>query len=521
MPAWISALQQFLEQRDGAPAELIETHISWVLLSGPFAYKLKKPVNFGFLNFSTLDLRKKYCEEELRLNGRLAPQLYLRTAAITGSPSAPELDGSGEPWEYAVVMTRFEQSHLLGRELAEHRLEIGAMDRLADALADFHATVATAGPETPFGRASEVRSPVDENLASLRSRDIDGEERDLVEQVAAWCESEHDRLAVTFETRRLAGKIRECHGDLHLGNMVLIDGQIVIFDGIEFSESLRWIDVASEIAFCVMDLEDRGFPEYAHRLLNRYLERTGDYGLLEVLPYYVVYRATVRAKVAELRRAQGDAGPAEQERLRQERKEYLQLATRWTKPKRRWLAITFGVSGSGKTCGTQPLVDHYGAIRIRSDVERKRLFGCEAESATPDEELPRLYSTEASAKTYDRLGLLTKEILAAGFPVIVDATFLKHQEREPFFHIAAEQGLRLIVIEFTAPESELVRRVNLRRTKSTDASDATGDVVRQQLNAMESITAEERKTVDVLDGSAPDLAVRLMRSLKSLRPVTS
>lgn len=521
MPAWIAALQRLLEERDGAPAELIETHISWVLLSGSFAYKLKKPVNFGFLDFSTLALRKKYCEEELRLNGRLAPQLYLRTAAITGSPLTPGLDGSGEPWEYAVVMTRFDQSHLLGQKLAEHRLEIGAMDRLADALADFHATVATAGPETPFGRATAVRMPVDENLVSLRSPDIAGEERELVEQVAAWCESEHARLAATFETRRLAGRIRECHGDLHLGNMVLIDGQIVIFDGIEFSESLRWIDVASEIAFCVMDLEDRGFPEYAHRLLNRYLERTGDYGLPDVLPYYVVYRATVRAKVAELRRAQDDAGPADQERLRQERREYLQLATRWTKPQLRWLAITFGVSGSGKTCGTQPPVDVCGAIRIRSDVERKRLFGHDAESATPDAELPRLYSEEASARTYDRLALLTREVLAAGFPVIVDATFLKQHERTPFHRIAAEHGLRLIIIEFTAPVSELIRRVNLRRATSTDASDATGDVVRQQLNSTEPFTAVERKTADILDGSASDLAMRLPQSLESLPPVTS
>lgn len=513
VPAWIAALQQFLERRDGAPVELIETHISWVLLSGSFAYKLKKPVNFGFLDFSTLALRRKYCEEELRLNGRLAPQLYLRTAAITGSAQAPELDGSGEPWEYAVVMARFDQSHLLGRELAGRRLPIEAMDRLADLLAEFHAAVATAGQETTFGRAAAVRVPVDENLASLRGPDLQGEERGLVEQVAAWCETEHARLAATFEARRRAAKVRECHGDLHLGNMVLIDGQIVIFDGIEFSESLRWIDVASEVAFCVMDLEDRGFPEFAHRLLNRYLERTGDYGLLEVLPYYVVYRATVRAKVAEIRRSQDDANPVELERLRRERKDYLKLAVRWTKPRPRWLAITFGVSGSGKTCGTQPLIDRCGAIRIRSDVERKRLFDREAEVGTPDNELPRLYSTDATERTYGRLAAIARQILAAGFPVVVDATFLRHCERERFCRIAADSRLQPVIVEFAAAENELIRRVEVRRETSTDASDATGEVIRQQLRSVEPLTVQERADACVLDGVAPDLPTRLEQIL--------
>lgn len=517
MPAWLTALRQFLEQRDGAPVELIETHISWVLLSGSLAYKLKKPVNFGFLDFSTLALRKRFCEEELRLNGRLAPQLYLRTAAVTGPRSAPVLDGEGEPWEYAVVMARFEQSHLLGRELAEHRLEITAMDRLADALADFHATVAAASPDTTFGRPDAVRVPVAENLASLRGADVAGEERTLLEQIAVWCDREHARLRNVFEARRQAGRIRECHGDLHLGNMVLIDGTIVIFDGIEFSESLRWIDVASEIAFCVMDLEDRGFPEYAHRLLNRYLERTGDYDLLEVLPFYVVYRATVRAKVAELRRAQEEAEPAEQQRQREERCEYLRLACRWTQPLNRWLAITFGVSGSGKTWGTQPLVDDCGAIRIRSDVERKRLFSHAPEVPTSEEQVPQFYSDDASARTYDRLAELAGDILHAGFPLVVDATFLHRRERDRFRQIAAQAGLRLMIIEFTASREELLRRVELRRATSHDASDATGDVVKLQLKSAESLTAEERETADVLIGTAAGLPARLISLLAKPR----
>ena len=512
MPAWLGRLAELIERTEGGPVESLETHISWVLLAGKHAYKLKKPVNFGFLDFSTLERRKTFCEEELRLNGRLAPQLYLRTVAITGTPESPQLDGEGPAWEYAVVMARFDQSQLLSRVLAEGRLPIDLMKGLADELVRFHAMAPTAPDETPFGRAEAVRVPVEENLQALSRAPLSTDERSLLTEIGEWCAREHSRLATVFESRRQCGRIRECHGDLHLGNMVLQDDHIVIFDGIEFSEPLRWIDVASELAFCVMDLEDRGEPSFAHRLLNRYLEQSGDYDLLQVLPYYMVYRATVRAKVAELRRSQDGVLATEAEQLQNERTQYLHLAWRWTQPRPRWLGLTMGVSGSGKTCGTQPLIDALGAIRIRSDVERKRLFDREAETTTAASDLRELYSARATERTYERLATLAEAALAAGFPVIVDATFLREADRRRFLELGGAVGVPVAILEFTASEAELIRRVAERRG---DASDATGEVVRAQLRAVEPISPDERQSCSVLDGNGTEVAGYLSRTVNS------
>jgi aminoglycoside phosphotransferase family enzyme len=354
---------------------VLQTHISWVVLTGPYAYKIKKPVNLGFVDFSTLAKRHFFCQEELRLNRRLAPQLYLEVVAIYGTPERPRFHGTDAPIEYAVKMRQFAQEQLLSHLLSEGKVQAWHIDRLAHEVSAFHARIATAHPESGFGTPEVIYQPVQENFQHLRRTLDDPVRQAHVGRLAAWCQRTYAARRADFVARKRHGCVRECHGDLHLGNMILQDDAVVIFDCLEFNDTLRWIDVASDVAFCSMDLTDRGRPDLAHRFLNAYLEATGDYGMLGPLPFYCAYRAMVRAKVAGIRLGQGDLRAEEAAQVRQEFCSYVDLAERYTRPSRPRLLITHGVAGSGKTAGTQPLIEAFGAIRLRSDVERKRLFG--------------------------------------------------------------------------------------------------------------------------------------------------
>ena len=269
--------------------EVIETHISYVLLSGAYAYKIKKAVALGFLDFSTLARRRMYCEEELRLNRRLAPELYLAVVAITGPPDVPRFAGNGEAIEYAVQMTRFSQEDLLDRQLAVGCLSPDMIDQLADQLADFHGGAERAPPDGRFGSPEAVWEPMAQNFAQLGKQLSDAAHRSRLADLEAWSRKRFSQLAGLLATRLRDGWIRECHGDLHLGNIARTGAGLRIFDCIEFDPGLRWIDVLNEIAFLTMDLEERGRADYGHRLLNRYLEANGDYSGLPLLAFYTVY----------------------------------------------------------------------------------------------------------------------------------------------------------------------------------------------------------------------------------------
>jgi aminoglycoside phosphotransferase family enzyme len=334
-----------------------------VILTGRFAYKIKKPVNLGFLDFSTLERRRKYCEEELRLNRRLAPSIYLDVVPITGSADAPRLGGAGEPIEFAVRMRQFPQDALLSRVLAEGRLLPQHVDRLAREVAEFHARTAVAPADSLFGMPEQIEQPVLENYSRLFDAQLDSDEHARIEKLRVWSCREFDRLRDKISARRRAGFVRECHGDMHLGNMILDGDDVMLFDCIEFNEHLRWIDVLSEVAFCAMDLEDRGRADFSHRFLNSYLEITGDYDGLVVLPFYLAYRALVRAKVARLRAGQPGVGADELRKLQAEVHGYLMLAELYTQPPRPFLVVTHGYSGSGKTTGTQSVIETLGVIR--------------------------------------------------------------------------------------------------------------------------------------------------------------
>jgi aminoglycoside phosphotransferase family enzyme len=283
--------------------KVIETHISWVLLTGYYAYKIKKPFNLGFLDFSSLEKRRHYCQEELRLNSRLAPDIYLDIVTISGTEKQPKLGASGTVIEYAVKMRQFEEDKTFDLLLAQNQLTHNHVKQTAKIIAAFHSGIESTVADTDFGSSDTIMQFVRENFIQILQ--LDGIEKpDSLNQLASWSEQQHTALLPFFKQRKQAGFIRECHGDLHLGNIALIAGQVVPFDGIEFNPYLYWIDVISEIAFLVMDLQDKQRHDLGFQFLNEYLQYNGDYDGLKLLRFYLVYRAMVRAKVNAIRASQ-------------------------------------------------------------------------------------------------------------------------------------------------------------------------------------------------------------------------
>jgi aminoglycoside phosphotransferase family enzyme/predicted kinase len=515
----IEALQnQALYDHPVERFEVVETHISWVLLTGPYAYKIKKPVDLGFLDFSTLEKRRFYCREELRLNRRLAPDLYVDVVVITGSARAPILGGAGPVIDYAVKMKQFPSEAQLDRVLARGGLTAEHVDALAREIAEFHGRAVIAGEGTPFGEPERIAQPVRENFRQLRERLGDPNDRSRLERLESWTEAEYTALGFEFGSRKRGGFVRECHGDLHLANIAWIDGRAVAFDCIEFSEGLRWIDVMSEVAFLTMDLDDRGAPHLACRALNTYLEQTGDYAGLRVLRFYRVYRAMVRAKVACIRMDQAGAGDRDRERLRQEALGYLDLAERYTRSTRPALLITHGFSGSGKTTLTQALADAWGAVRVRSDVERKRLFGLSPDARTASDVASGLYSREAGERTYERLAELARVVLGAGYSCIVDAAFLQRAQRALLREVADDTGVPFAILDVRAPEAVLRSRILAREREGRDASEADLAVLGHQLATSEPIGPDEGAEVLAVETEPPCDLRQLIAVLDRLTP---
>ncbi|MBI4583182.1 MAG: AAA family ATPase [Planctomycetes bacterium] len=472
--------------------EVIETHISWVLLTGPYAYKIKKPVNLGFVDFSTLEKRRHDCLEELRLNRRLAPQLYLEVVAIAGSEESPAINGPGPILEYAVKMVQFPQEDQLDRVLERGELRRERLDEIVRKIAAFHGRIDRAHEASEFGSVERTYQRVKDNFLQIRKViDKPADLRRLYD-LERWTEEAHAALLEKLRARRRDGFVRECHGDMHLGNMALLGGEVMIFDCIEFNPHYRWNDVISEAAFLAMDLHARERPDLANRFLNSYLEITGDYAGLAFLRYYLVYRAMVRAKVACIRFGQGPMDEAEKHHLLEQYAKYLRLAERFLEPARPVLTITHGLSGSGKTTATQEILERQGAIRVRSDIERKRLFGLQPLERSGSALDAGLYGPEAFQKTYNRLAELSETILVAGYPVLADAAFLKWKEREQFRALARRLSVPFGILHLEAPEQVLRQRIAGR---TGDASEASLEVLKQQIRTQEKLREDELKQV--------------------------
>lgn len=453
-------------------AKLIETHISWVLLAGDVALKIKKPVVLPFVDYGTLERRRRFCEEELRLNRRLAPSLYLGVTRITGTRRAPALEGPGAVLEFAVRMRRFPPGALYGEQLTAGTLCGEDVDRLASLLADFQQRLLPAQTNS-FAQAEQRGGVALAALDGAHTLASPNEQAALRE----WLAAEAERLTPLWSLRNESGAIREGHGDLHLDNVVSLDGSVAAFDCIEFDPALRWIDVLDDIAFPVMDFSARGRNDFAFRLLNRWLDLTGDHDAIPALRFAVVYRALVRAQVEHLR------GPKNTAVARH----YLETALSWTQPTRPRLIITHGLPGSGKTVASQRLLEGEGAIRLRSDAERKRLFGVGMLEDSRELGLD-LYGADASARTYGQLFSVARAALRAGYPVILDAAFLLHDERLQALSLARELAVPFFILHCEAPEPVLRERLLARRG---DASEANAAVLAHLQIVAEPLSAEE------------------------------
>ena len=472
--------------------KVIETHISWVLLTGLYAYKIKKPVDLGFLDFSTLEKRHFYCMEELRLNRRLAPEIYLEVVPICGSQETPHLIGTGPVFEYAVKMVQFPEQSRLDKILANGMLGRNEIDDLVTKIADFHKHIAIAEQQLLFGTPEFVAQPVTENYQHIRPLLTVAKDIKRLDGLSFWSEQTFKIHFNDFQMRKQKGCIRECHGDLHLENIATLNGKLIIFDCIEFSEKLRWIDVISEIAFLAMDLEDRGQRPLAHRFINAYLEITGDYDSLKVINYYLVYRAMVRAKVAIIRLQQNNIDDQQRVNIFTLYNSYISLAEQYTKLTSPTLIITHGLSGSGKSTLSEFLVEELGAIRIRSDVERKRLFMLSPNKSSNSDVKQGIYTESATEMTYQRMEDLSNNIVGAGFSVVVDATFLKYWQRNRFFVLATRLHIPFVILDLQAEVDNLKQFIIQRKIKSDNVSEADFKVLEQQIVEQEPLTIEEQ-----------------------------
>ncbi|MEJ2603468.1 MAG: AAA family ATPase [Gammaproteobacteria bacterium] len=494
---------------------LVETHISWVVLTGEIAYKIKKPVAMEFLDFSTLEARRHYCREEVRLNRRLAPELYLGVVEIRDSADGPVIGGTGADGpviEYAVRMRQFDQRRLASRMAAEGRLTPALCREMGRTIARFHngleplappADEDSRAPGTPGAIFAAARQNFEQIDATLPAR----EDRSVLRQLEEAAVGDFERLERRMWHRLEGGYVRECHGDLHLGNIVLADDRVLPFDCIEFNPTFRLVDIQCEIGFVVMDLESRELPGEANRVLNTWLEHTGDYAGLRLHVFYDVYLALVRAKISLFSAvaAAGNGTPDLGDYRR-----YLALAAAGRRRLPGFLCLMMGVSGSGKSTIAEALAARYSAIRLRSDVERKRLYDLAPSADSADAGLTeRLYSPATSDRVYAQLAHLAETVLDAGLPVIVDATFLEHRRRSVFRELAAQRRLPFLLVHCIAGEAELERRLTARRRDSREASEADVVVMRGQLESVEPPDEQEVDSLILVDTEGPDYQRRL------------
>lgn len=467
--------------RDGE-SKHIRTHISEIFLAGDRAFKVKRAVRYTFVDLTTLASRHAACDAEIRLNRRTAPEIYLGVVAVRRgadgrlSLDEPSHQKAGEPIEWAVVMRRFDESLTLDR-LADHkRLQPKWIDGLVDAAIDLHRNAQSYG--RPFGGASGLGKIIDGNATDMAALSDHFPPKRL-----AWLLDSQRKLlsncADLLESRRDAGLVRRCHGDLHLGNVVLWHDRPTIFDCIEFSDDIATIDVAYDLAFLLMDLETRGLRPLANRALSRYLGRQGGVEVLAALPLMMSLRAAVRAKVTAMTIAELD-NPPEAARTALQAEQLFQAAERFASPAPQPSLVAIGgLSGTGKTTLAAALAPELGrapgALLLRSDVIRKRLA-----NVAPEQRLPEsAYTPEANRQVYETLSRETTAALAAGQSVVTDAVFSRESERRACEDAAAEAGVKFFGIWLEAPSPLLKTRVTQR---TADASDATPDVVSHQLS---------------------------------------
>jgi aminoglycoside phosphotransferase family enzyme/predicted kinase len=492
--------------------ELRETHISWVILTGPCAYKIKKPLKLDFIDASTLERRCHLCEEELRLNRRFAPELYFDVVPIVSADGGATVGGDGTIIDYAVRMQQFAASDELLSLLARDAVHAQQICALGEFIAHAHLNADVAVRDHAPERTEKLFHHVFGNLGQLLAHLNGADASPRLSSLIDWTHEAAEALEPVFRQREQQGFVRECHGDLHAANIVRLGNRLLPFDCIEFNPDQRWIDVIDDVAFLVMDLIGHERNDLALSLLSRYLEVTGDYAGLQVLPFCAVYRALVRAKVDALTI---EAVPDRASEFRTRLQRRIRAAAHWTARAKPALILMHGPSGSGKSWMSARLVSELPAVRIRSDLERKRIAGLDLRQAAAAAVRMGIYSPEFSHRTYARLAECAEHCLNAGFNTIVDPAFLDPTDRETFRSLAQRMGVPCFVVSCQADPVTLTQRLQERSAARSDPSDADLSVLDAQLREIEPFAAAEQRCVIAVDTSEPDAAPRVAQEIES------
>ncbi len=500
--------------------EVIETQLSWVLLTGERAYKIKRPVVYPFADFSRLDDRRHFCQEELRLNRRFAPALYLDVCAITGQGAEARIDGDGPEVEYAVVMRAFDRREELDRLVRDQRISVPELEDFGRRLARLHAEVPTLPPGRDAGQPTAVATALARNASECAALStVFGTEERIIASGAALAR-EADARTPALAWRAQSGTIRECHADLHLSNVVRIDGKLLPFDCLEFEPAFRWIDVAQDIAFFDADMRGYGEPRLADAFLNAYLAESGDYHACTVLPLYVADRALVRAKVMALLATNAkDRGSNELDLLSHRHLGYLDVAERSLRATTPRCIMMTGLPGSGKSWLATRLAPALEAIHLRSDIERKRLAGIPAAGRSHSPPAGGLYTSARTVAVYERLERCAEEVLAGHRNVIVDANFGMRQQRATLARLCARLSVPLYVVECAAPALLLRQRIETRTSLANDASEADLSVLEAQLAQRQAIADDEQLTVISANTASVEVEASVLTALQPQLPM--
>ncbi|MDB9525650.1 AAA family ATPase [Oscillatoria sp. CS-180] len=472
------------------PIRLMQTHVSYVTLTGDYAYKVKKPVDFGFLDYSTLERRQHFCEEELRLNQRAAASIYLEVLAIAQSDKGYSLGTEDTVVEYTIKMRQFPQSALLSQMFEQGDLTEALLRQLAEVIAQFHQTAKTNDYIRAFGTVANIRQSIDENYEQTESFIGGPQTQQQFQETQAYTDSFFSTQQELLQQRINQDRIRACHGDSHLNNICYWQDQLLLFDCIEFNEPFRFVDVMFDIAYIIMDLTVEGRQDLAATFLSHYVEHTGDWEGLQVLPLYVSRQSYVRAKVTSFLLGDPSIDEAEKQRASAKAAKYYTLAWSYTQPRTGRLLIMSGLSGSGKSTVARELSRKLGAIHIRSDAVRKHLAGIPPQQRGDDS----LYTPEMMQKTYERLIRLGTLLAQQGYTVVLDAKFDREAMRRLAIAQAQEQAITFQVVFCDAPPEILKQRVEQREG---DIADATVTVLEKQ--SMDPFTDAEREYVISLD----------------------
>jgi uncharacterized protein len=483
------------------PIELMQTHASTVLLTGEFVYKLKKPVNFGFLDYSTLAKRQHFCQEELRLNQRGAKELYIEVVSIAKQDDRYQLGDNGEIVDYAVKMVQFPQANLLSNMFESGRLAPEDLEEMGRVVAEFHSRARTDEYISSFGQIERIKASIDNNYRQTEKYIDRAQTQQQYTETKAYTDrflSEHERL---FVDRIAGGFIRECHGDLHLRNICRWHNRILLFDCIEFNEPFRFVDTMYDVAFVVMDLEARGGKDLANRFLNTYAEQTGDWVGLQVLPMYLSRQAYVRAKVTSFLLDDAHISSQDRTTAAQTAGDYYRQAWEYTRSHQGRIMMMAGLSGAGKSTLGKQIAREVNGVHLRSDAVRKHLGGIPLLAKGDGS----LYTPAMTAQTYQQMLELAGKLTARGFTVILDAKYDRQSLRAAVVDLATTGEIPLQIVYCTAPESVLSERLAHR---TGDITDATVDLLASQKAAWEDFTPAERGYVTTVD-TTQDLGVFL------------